>query len=1002
MSALREKSATRFFVLGIFCLASFLFLVNVRPVVAADCFVEAETSIDQAYVDNNSCTSLNIGGDGFTVHWGGVVDISGDALVYVTGTNIVWDQPLELGATDDFTLESGASITHAAGSSTGIQLTADAVTITGTIDVDGKGCQGDTGDSGYGPDPDTGICAISTGGFGFGLWGGGAYGGFGGKGSGNTEQWGTYGSSTAPTYLGSSGAAWSSSDAVAGSGGGRVQIFAAGTITIDGVITADGTNGTPGGGSNGAGGGSGGSVYVKASTLAGSGSVSANAGAGAMYYGGGGGGGRVAILYDTLSGFTRGNATAIKGAPGVEGYGMAGGNGTTWILDRQNDDGSGDLYITSGVEIYDGIDLVRSTITLGDGAMVTCTSTNSTVFEVGSFSGVTFDCRSPIPDFTIQSASALSITNSALLFSGGHSSVTVSSTGALTFDSTTTSFSAAGLTTFHGSSMDFIASFISYGTTTRMTWDAPGTSISATSTRVVGPASGQTLAGNGILTIPGAPVLTLAEYSAFYCSVTSTLSSLSIDATSRIDASGKGCPGYLGSDAGYGPDAVTRVCTVSQTGYGVGLWGGGGYGGAGGRGSPGWGSTASATYGKRVSPSHIGSSGASWSSAPNDMPGAGGGLVSLSVAGAATILGPILADGVLAESPSGNGAGGGSGGTIYLSVDTLNGSSGSLSSKGGGAAYAYGGGGGGGRIAVHYSTLNDFPLTDTTYVTTSGGSNNGTSGDSGSDGTVWYTGVNVPPDAPTGLGPSGIVDGSTTSTNQPQFEFTLADENVADEVAYRIQIDDGADFIAPEVDYVSVTSSQGVRYFRVGQAEGSGLYIIGSASQTLANTTYYWRVLTTDASNESSVYTTANGGSPAFTVLAAAVAISISTDGTIAFGNIALGATTSTLPTAKNDPQTITVDAGPAALQVRSSTFTTVGLNTWTFGEAAGNDTVKFEYSTDTLVWTTFSLADTLYSIDANVAQSDTRTTYYQITVPTATGSYDDYATTITVVATAP
>ena len=76
-----------------------------------------------------------------------------------------------------------------------------------------------------------------------------------------------------------------------------VKLTVGGTLTLDGVIRANGTHGSGGGYLGGTGGGSGGSVYLTASTLAGTGTISANGGngAGSTYAGGGGAGGRIAI-----------------------------------------------------------------------------------------------------------------------------------------------------------------------------------------------------------------------------------------------------------------------------------------------------------------------------------------------------------------------------------------------------------------------------------------------------------------------------------------------------------------------------------------------------------------------------------------------------------------------------------------------------------------------------------------------------------------------------------
>ncbi len=133
----------------------------------------------------------------------------------------------------------------------------------------------------------------------------------------------------------------------------------------------------------------------------------------------------------------------------------------------------------------------------------------------------------------------------------------------------------------------------------------------------------------------------------------------------------------------------------------------------------------------------------------------------------------------------------------------------------------------------------------------------------------------------------------------------------------------------------------------------------------------------------------------------AGVAISMTTDGAVSFGTLAASATEDTTATGINDTETVSVDTGPADLDIRSSTFSDGG-NTWTLGAASGADQVKWEFSKDGSAWTTFLLADTLYTLDTNVAQSATRNVFLKITMPSTTNSYNQHSTTVTIVASAP
>ncbi len=126
--------------------------------------------------------------------------------------------------------------------------------------------------------------------------------------------------------------------------------------------------------------------------------------------------------------------------------------------------------------------------------------------------------------------------------------------------------------------------------------------------------------------------------------------------------------------------------------------------------------------------------------------------------------------------------------------------------------------------------------------------------------------VNAIPNAPTNLGPTSVIDGSTTVNNQPSFTFDISDSDVSDTVKYQIQIDDSSNFASPVITYTSALSVQGSFSFTVGQAAGTGTYSVGSSGQTLSNASYYWRVRSTDNNNLVSSYTTANSGNIAFSI----------------------------------------------------------------------------------------------------------------------------------------
>lgn len=126
--------------------------------------------------------------------------------------------------------------------------------------------------------------------------------------------------------------------------------------------------------------------------------------------------------------------------------------------------------------------------------------------------------------------------------------------------------------------------------------------------------------------------------------------------------------------------------------------------------------------------------------------------------------------------------------------------------------------------------------------------------------------TNASPNVPSSLGGSSLVNGSATGDTTPTLTFTLSDSDSGDTVKYKIQIDDTSNFSSPVVDYTSALAAQGSLSFTVGQAAASGSYTTGSEGQTLTDASYYWRVLATDNSSDSSSYSTANSGSIAFKV----------------------------------------------------------------------------------------------------------------------------------------
>ncbi|MCL5097556.1 MAG: hypothetical protein M1608_08520 [Candidatus Omnitrophica bacterium] len=180
-------------------------------------------------------------------------------------------------------------------------------------------------------------------------------------------------------------------------------------------------------------------------------------------------------------------------------------------------------------------------------------------------------------------------------------------------------------------------------------------------------------------------------------------SNLLVDASSRIDVSGRG---YLGNYA------IGNVRTGGATGTSGGSYGGLGFSSGGG--------TANAVYGDYRNPDELGSGGAG----DKARAGAGGGLVRVT-ASSARIDGAIFANGQAGLNYYQVG-GSGSGGAILFNVGTLDGT-GRLSADGGNGGGGFGSGGGG-RIAIYTWDSMDFTVTNITANGGTGGNGSGQPG----------------------------------------------------------------------------------------------------------------------------------------------------------------------------------------------------------------------------------------------------------------------------------
>jgi hypothetical protein len=279
------------------------------------------TSISDFQIVNNSTFSLpailSPSNSNFTMTNNGVYNHTSPTLTIPTGltwyengtdphigdtqpiTDIIIDGTLEFQnqntditptSFNSITINNGGILTHQANTNTqtdALNLDLDDLTINqgGKIDVSGKGY-----DVSQGPGKGIDNSSVSS---------GAGHGGDGGNSSSGVAGGAAYGSVNEPITIGSGGGI-SSSSARTGRGGGAIKLIITNAIAIEGIIDASGLNGS-GGRSDG--GGAGGSVWITAASISGSGSIIANGGNGSHSVygdGGGGGGGRIALCSSIL------------------------------------------------------------------------------------------------------------------------------------------------------------------------------------------------------------------------------------------------------------------------------------------------------------------------------------------------------------------------------------------------------------------------------------------------------------------------------------------------------------------------------------------------------------------------------------------------------------------------------------------------------------------------------------------------------------------------------
>ncbi|MBI5441539.1 MAG: hypothetical protein HY900_10070, partial [Deltaproteobacteria bacterium] len=584
-----------------------------------------------------------------------------DSITIQNAARVVADEGVTVTGT---LLVTGDSIlTHGVGLETGLPITAAVVQVDAgsAIDATGRGYAGSVDYSGqgrtlgnvYGSNPGAG----------------GSHGGLGGGYQSNASAL-AYGDPSNPVHLGSGGGSWGWT--AGGNGGGRIAITASQEVIVDGVIASDGENS----GGSAAGSGSGGSVLIRAPLVSGNGFIRANGGS----VGVGGGGGRVAIFCDGIGpGGTLNNLYNVTAWSG-HGYYDERASSSGTVLIKYRDQEEGDLYIDNDV--------------VDAGGAPNGTAAASTPLT-------------PIGFGTTADATAISLTTDGLVaaLAGGLTGLRINPdiTQAESFVISTNSGNTIVVQTPNENGVDFGAlaaagkAYVGVYRFDNVIFRRGGNLALGDRLEVVDTMS---IGEHGLLTH-------YAATASFVSRLDLTVGSLVIDATGRIDVSGRG---YIGGQ-GYSEKGRT-LGNVAGAAEGT----GGSYGGL----AVGYeGRVSNPTYGSATDPADLGSGGGSWGWTVG---GSGGGLAMIRAA-TVTVDGAVAADG---GASGGSAAGSGSGGSVSIRAVSVGGS-GSVHANGASVGAASGGG----RVSIVCSGALTLPAANVKALGAAGGYG------TGGDGTVY-------------------------------------------------------------------------------------------------------------------------------------------------------------------------------------------------------------------------------------------------------------------------
>ena len=453
-----------------------------------------------------------------------------------------------------------------------------------------------------------------------------------------------YGDPRAPVWAGSSaGGGDNATEKCAG--GGAIRIIASGRVLIDGTVTVDAQASS--GASRNA--GAGGSVWIECLTVAGSGLVTADGTINGGQNANGGSGGRIAIKYDPAAQRTAGVPTGLRiscNSKSTATRFSSGLPGTVYLPDAQF---LGETFSTAG-----GVSAGRLVLDDWTGwAPTRLTLTNARIW---------------LPSVVCADRTLSSLTVDgfgAQLIVGGEEHFIIARSALTYVSAVQPNITVTGdMNLLNGGKLRLVP--------------AATNGVDATEWATLDVKGNVSLSANSSLALYG------HSLNGASCRVYANNMTVAKGATVTADSQG-----YSGG---------TNAVSMRAFGPGACLAGGAGYGGHGNvSGSYSWGRA----YGSLTAPTLPGSGGGTGDSCQNGS--RGGGVVWLTLAGDLVLDGTLTANG---QGQLGASSGTGSGGSVYVTCRTLQGTTGKITANGGdGQSNQAGKCGAGGRIAVVYDTV---------------------------------------------------------------------------------------------------------------------------------------------------------------------------------------------------------------------------------------------------------------------------------------------------------